>query len=439
MMPTVPVPVDIPLAQPAPMLLLKVLVVAAFLMHILFVLLMVGGSLVTLALEAAGLGRPDLDKLARLVGRTITVNKSMAVVLGVAPLLVLNTLYTVHFYAANALTGSAWILVVPLVALAFLLSYAHEYSWEALADRKGLHLSLMAAAAAIFLCVPLIFLANINLMLYPEWWGRVHGFLSSLLLPNVLPRYFHFLAASLSVTALFLAWWFGRAAFRPEEHFVDLDRMGLRRLFLTLAFGATAAQLFFGPLLYLTLPAHAVGWSVTFVILLGAAAGITAIVWLWKASSSPEVHGRRLYWPVVGALAVTVVFMGTGRHLVRETALASHQARVAAATARYLKDLSEARNFVLVPGGLGGAQVPPGEAVFGRVCAACHAGEKRLVGPPIKDIQAVYRGNPAGIVAWAKAPGRKRLDYPAMPPQALPDDQLTAVADFLLTPAALTK
>lgn len=41
----------------------------------------------------------------------------MAVVLGVAPLLLINVLYTIHFYIANALTGTAWILLVPGIAV----------------------------------------------------------------------------------------------------------------------------------------------------------------------------------------------------------------------------------------------------------------------------------------------------------------------------------
>ena len=76
-----------------------------FLLHILFVNLMVGGSLLTLAYEIRGLRRPELDQLAREIAATVTVNKSLAVVLGVGPLLAINVLYTLYFYTANSLTG----------------------------------------------------------------------------------------------------------------------------------------------------------------------------------------------------------------------------------------------------------------------------------------------------------------------------------------------
>jgi len=225
-----PVLRDIPLALPAPVLLLEILVVVSFLAHILFVALMVGGSLLTFALEFLGRRDPDRRRLAREVGKTITVNKSLAVVLGVAPLLILNTLYTVFFYSANALTGTAWILVVPLVIAAFLITYAHKYSWELLDSRRGLHLALAAASAALFASVPLIFLTNVNLMLYPEWWGRVRGFFSAMLLPNVLPRYLHFVTASVALTGIYMVWIAGWKGF-PSSDFEGLDRKRIRRLF----------------------------------------------------------------------------------------------------------------------------------------------------------------------------------------------------------------
>ena len=78
-----------------------------------------------------------------------------------------------------------------------------------------------------------------------------------LLLPNVLPRYLHFLTASIALTALFLVRYTGRKAF-PVEGFEDLGRDRIRRSFYKVALGATALQLFFGPLLFITLPAHTI-------------------------------------------------------------------------------------------------------------------------------------------------------------------------------------
>ena len=215
----IPVPKDIPLALPMPEWILVFILILSFLIHILFINLMIGGSILTFWYEALGKKHNDFDRLAREIAATITVNKSLAVVFGVAPLLSINVLYTIYFYSANALTGNIWISIVPWVAVAFLLFYLHKYTWDKLADNKAVHLSILGAGVASFLFIPFIFLTNINLMLFPEKWGEINGFFDAMTLPNVFPRYFHFIAASLAITGLFLAWWFDRKAYNTEAIF----------------------------------------------------------------------------------------------------------------------------------------------------------------------------------------------------------------------------
>ncbi|UCD63851.1 MAG: cytochrome C, partial [Candidatus Zixiibacteriota bacterium] len=102
---SMPIPRDIELPLPLPGADLKLLLVVLFLVHILFVNLMVGGSVLTALFEIVGLSLERYDRLAEKIAATITVNKSLAVVLGVGPLLCISLVYTTHFYAANAMTG----------------------------------------------------------------------------------------------------------------------------------------------------------------------------------------------------------------------------------------------------------------------------------------------------------------------------------------------
>ncbi len=425
-----PIPRDLPLPLPASAFFLEPLLVVAFLAHILFVNLLVGSSLLVFALELRGRRDPDLDRLARALSRTITVNKSVAVVLGVAPLLVLSVLYTMQFYTANALTGTAWISLIPAIALTFLLLYVHKYSWDRLAADKGVHLGILGIAVALLLFIPLVFLANVNLMTFPEHWTAVRGFLDALLLPNVLPRYFHFLAASLVLTSLFCVAWFGRASFPVEEHFTRLTRPQLRRLFYRVAFVVSLAQFVIGPLVLFTLPSRGVAAAP----LLGIAAGVSFAVpalWLLWRELQEEEPGRR-YFKIVALLTVTVVCMAWARHTYRYIALAEHRRQVAHAT-RAWQAASEQAREELRTGVASSRGKPDGAALFAANCSGCHAKDTRLVGPPVTEIVKLYAGNPAGIVQWAKAPGKKRADFPPMPAMAaVGDDNLRAIADHLL-------
>lgn len=325
-----PVPRDIPLPLPLPAGVLVVLLIVSFLLHILFVNLMVGGSILTLWAEIKGKKNPAFDCLAREIAATVTVNKSLAVVIGVAPLLTINALYTIFFYSANALTGMLWISIVPIVSAAFLLLYFHKYSWERYREgnRKTFHIFVNAAAVVLFLFVPFIFLTNINLMLFPERWAEVKGFFSAMMMANVIPRYFHFLCASLAVTGLFLFGYMKWKRYAFEEKFegTSLTRNRVLRWWYTLALAASAAQLGFGPLNFFTLPWRAVSWGLFFIFLPGILLAIAAMVLMWGELRGPEEKLGKWYYVVVVILTLTVLFMGTARHVYRAAALETHRA-----------------------------------------------------------------------------------------------------------------
>ena len=434
-----PVPRDLQLPLPLNSWELEVALVALFLLHIVFVNLMVGGSILSVFFEILGLTWPKYDALAKRIAYTITVNKSLAVVLGVGPLLCISLLYTMQFYAANALTGHAWIAVVPLVSLAFLLAYLHKYTWDKWTGPfKNYHIAIGASATFLFLCIPFIFLANINLMLFPAKWVEINGFFSSLEVGNVFPRFFHFLSASLAFTGLFLAGWFGRKSFPIDTLLPEFTRAELRRLFYRFAFFLTIAQLAFGPLLFVTLPSGGLTLNLLLVITGGILAAVFVLTLLWREIRSEDsVIGRyyALIWVVFGCV---VAFMGTGRHLYREACVEPHRQAIAERTESFLS-VQESVQMRLAAG-LGAGEAlesgPTGKSVF-RNCAACHAVDKVLAAPSLREVYSIYKGNPDGIVTWARNPGKKRPEFAPMPAFAhLGDEQLHLVADYILQIAA---
>lgn len=431
-MTSTPIPRDIPLPLPANPVLLELLLVLAFVLHILFVNLMVGGSILVLGFEIRGLKHRDYDRLARLIATAVTVNKSLAVVLGVAPLLLLNVLYTIHFYTANALTGTAWILLVPAIATTFLLLYLHKYSWDRLASHKGVHIAILAMAVALLLVIPLVFLANVNLMMFPERWGNIRGFLSALTLPNVFPRYFHFICASLILTSLAGVWYFGRAKVAVETVFEELSRTKIRRDLYAVAFVVSLAQFIVGPLVLVTLPSKGLHTSVLAIIFMGAGLAIPAVWMIWKEVSSAEGVGKRL--PLIATcLTLTVVCMAFGRQMYRGIALAEHKREMRLATEQWVADSEQAAYDAQMGTVRAASGVCEGQVLFSTNCSGCHAVDKKLVGPSLTEIARLYDASPDGIVAWARAPGKKRPDAPQMPPFAIVGDaKLRKIADYML-------
>lgn len=339
----IPVPKDIPLPLPAPEPILVGVLVFFFLMHIVFVNFMVGGSLLTLYYEIKGLKNKAYDRLAHALASTITVNKSLAVVLGIGPLLAINTLYTVYFYSANALTGDLWISIIPLVIIAFLLTYAHKYLWHRMERFKALHIGISALAGIIFLFVPLIFLTNINLMLFPGAWTAIKGFWDALFhVGNVFPRYFHFIAACFALTGLFMVWMFRRA---DEQDIKELgfERSELIRKGYRWAFWPTLAQFIFGPVVLFSLPevSQPIG-KVIGMIGFGALVAMLMLFFMMiEVRRAPERIGRSFYTISV-LMCIVILFMGSGRHLYRESAVMDHRELVKAKTTEYMKQVEDA-------------------------------------------------------------------------------------------------
>jgi cytochrome c len=75
---------------------------------------------------------------------------------------------------------------------------------------------------------------------------------------------------------------------------------------------------------------------------------------------------------------------------------------------------------------------PTGKSVF-QNCAACHAVDRVLAGPSLREIYSIYKNDPGGIVAWAKDPGKKRQEFAPMPSFAhLGEEKLELAAEYML-------
>ena len=316
---------------------------------------------------------------------------------------------------------------------------------------------MVGAACAILLCVPLIFLTTINLMLFPELWKQVRGFADALFLPNVLPRYLHFLLASLSVMGLFMVKWTQTRHFPAETLFKELTRSELRHQFYTLALAATAMQFLAGPLVFFTLPPAGMNVRTMLAVACGIACALPALWWMWRELDGGGSGAGRRYWHIVGALSLTVMFMVIGRHLYRAEALSGYQQAVAAKTAAYEQAVADAKSgkFPKPPApvdGQGKAQaVAPdkgyqspwradkrfaqGDAVFHTVCFVCHAPAIKVVGPPLLEIAGLeaYKGHPELIGQWAIKPGPPKRQPPIpMPPVPKSLDECTAAGVYML-------
>jgi len=425
---------DITLPLPIPEWILVVVLIIMFLVHILFINLMVGGTMLSFYYQLKGKVNKDYLTLSEEIGKTITVNKSMAVVMGVAPLLAINTLYTKFFYTANSLTGLVWLLVIPLVIVSFLLIYLHKYTFKTIENRQGLHLTILGGALAIFLFVPFIFLTNINLMLFPDKWAVVRGFWDALFLPSVFTRYFHFIIATLAITALFLVGYIGRKKYLFEEKFKNIDKKQLLRQLYKIALYANLSQFVVGTLNLLALPTIGLKADTLIAIIGGAVIAIIPTFLMWKETKTGNENVGKHFVPIVVFLSITVLFMGTGRHFYRANAVRPYQVEMQKNTDKYLAELKVAQHEAKLKAEADAKKGISGKALFESKCVMCHAANQNLVGPSVTEIVGIYKGKNQEMKNWINEPGKKRANSSQMPAfkGQFNDNEMEALVKYIM-------
>ena len=265
---------------PAPSWLFLVLDLLTFTLHILVINVVLGGSLLLLTSRLTR-GEPALDKnLHGGLASKIPTGFALGVNLGVAPLLFLQVIYGHLFYSSSVLMAVYWILIIPLLIIAYYGAYIHirKYQKAELLSKTALFIT-----AVILLYISFMFVNNMTLMTQPEKWNAYFENRSGTILnwgdPTLIPRYLHFLVASIAIAGLFssIIWWF-----RKRKNVLEADQKiknGLK------VFGiATAVQVVIGFWFLLAIPSEFIlqfmGQNLfyTIVLFLGILLAIGAII-----------------------------------------------------------------------------------------------------------------------------------------------------------------
>ncbi len=272
---------------PAPAWLFLVLDLLTFLLHIMVINVVLGGSLLLLF---ARFGKKDIisgDNLFSVLINKIPTSVALGVNLGVAPLLFLQVIYGHFFYSSSILMGVYWILVIPLLIIAYYGAYIH-------AKNEKLARIAILITSLLLMYIGFMQVNNLSLMTQPEKWTAYFenrgGTILNIDDPTFIPRYLHFLTASVAIAGLFTALvWSIRTRKNPDagkNHIIK----GLR------IFGyATVVQVVGGLWFLMAIPADFIlqfmGRNLLFsiILLVGFLSGIGAIVTAFLGKLRPTV------------------------------------------------------------------------------------------------------------------------------------------------------
>ncbi|MCE5269732.1 hypothetical protein LLH00_00430 [bacterium] len=293
---------------PAPWWVLEALGVGLLLLHLIVINVAVGGTLITLV---SRLGGPDQGRTGWLPGALkskLPTAFALGINLGIAPLLFFQVIYGHIFYTASTLMAVWWILVIPLLILAYYGAHFHSRKFA----NRAVSLAWLSLSAVVVLYIAFMFQNNISHQLHPGDWSRYFdnrgGTLLSLAAPVLWPRYLHFLTGAVAVAGLFGAVvWHIRGKRGSGEAEAGVAT-GLK------IFGiATMVQMVIGFWLLLALPREIMlsfmGGSMLHTLVLFA--GIVAALGLIMAAMLKKL------WLTVGVFAVVMLAMVLMRTFLR--------------------------------------------------------------------------------------------------------------------------
>lgn len=314
-----------PAGVPSHPLVFLVLGVLTFALHIAAVQVMLGAA--TLTLRGAFSGSLHWRRLAAAMITTAKIAVSVAIVIGVAPLLFVQVVYDPFWYTSNVL--SAWWVIgfIGLLIAGYIALYIFYWKNHDIVAEGGKGSIWMVLSIALLLAVGFIVHSLTNQMLFPEHWmawyapqGVVNPDGHSLHDWN-LPRFLFFIALSAPVTG---AWLYGYRRYLQGAQEADAAYLGwLRGLAQNLMLIGGVVSVLIGALWMATLP-QKMAWFASSVWLLMAVVALAAVVAL------PLVLRERIdigVWgyAIFGAGAVGLIVVGAAREMLRfVTLLGSH-------------------------------------------------------------------------------------------------------------------
>lgn len=274
------------------------LLLLTFPLHLLAMNSMLGGLVLGVIQHIRG---GLLQKqLAHRIALATPLVIALVVNLGVAPYLFVQVLYGQFIYTSSILLGVCWILIVPLLILAYYGAYLYDFKFNRLG---GLGIVVALFCCLVFITIAAFFSSNMLLMSIPGLFGRYFGHMDGSLLmfshPTFLPRYLHMVLGALAVGGLFVAL-LGR--FQAERD-RDLEKHALEygmRAFLLF----TAVNILVGLYYLMVLPREQmllfmgrdIGATVAFAIGLLLTVGV--MITAWK---------RKLWLTIAHAVALVYV------------------------------------------------------------------------------------------------------------------------------------
>jgi len=199
---------------PAPLWLLKTLLLLTFLLHLIAMNILIGSALtaVLTRFHSKSARREHSKYLFSEIIRELPTFVAATVTLGVAPLLFVQILYGNLVYTSSIAIGWFWWWIFPLIIIAYYIFYYLKF--KSLKTDKPAALKttfLIWIAAVVLFWISFVFSNNFNLAMQPARFSALilkcaKGLSLNLGDPVTFPRWLHITLGAIAVSGVYRMW-----------------------------------------------------------------------------------------------------------------------------------------------------------------------------------------------------------------------------------------
>jgi mono/diheme cytochrome c family protein len=411
--------------SPGTFFLLRTGLVLALLVHLPFLGTVLVGSAASLILNAIGRKKEDpVDlRLSRDLIGIVAGNKAVLVLAGLVPLVPVAVIYGRILSGAAPLPPFFWLAPLTLLAAGLALLSSCRSSLQRPEDRSDASGRTGTAGIMLVFLALFLYIVGLGTLLNPEKLPLLRTSLAYILSWNALVTVALVIVLATGLTGGIILF----ALDRPSrEANGDPARYEARVRAVGAALARPAAFLL-PPLVVLnlvSLPNTALSAGVfapaAAALLLAAAAALLPAT-ARDGAGSPGVRVAALFAMIFFAVLA-------GDHAALGNAYEGRALPLQVPEAEKVAVREE-------PAPPEPAVAERGKAVFESSCASCHRFDARLVGPPMDEVVPKYEGDVERLKNFIRDPFRVDPDYPPMPRLGLPEDDIDAVARYLIAQA----
>lgn len=397
--------------------------------HLPFLGVIIGGSAVSLLLSFLGKERrdPSCLRFSKEVMETVLAGRAALFLFGLVPVLLVWFVYVRIFFEATPLPWQFWSSLLAVLLAGFVLLSVYRSAWSRPPIPSPFHLLSGAAGLTALILAFFLFAQGYGVLFNPEKLSLLRAQTRFLLSWNAVVKFLLFLALFFGMTGagvLLAGVRPAKTTGAPEASYRGL----VRGVGANLSFLATLVLPVFLLLDLVTLPEVALSTEVfaasAVVLLLSLAVCLLLSLPSGKGEGAPGVPVAFLYAGIF--LAVLLHDHAAVGNAYRDR-IAHLAMQAGAAEAEHAKKAPKK-----LPAAAGKAEADKGKGVFEAVCAGCHQFDVRVVGPPLSEVVPKYGDDVEKLKGFIGNPVKVNPGYPTMPNLGLPEEEIDAVARYLI-------